>query len=498
MVRFDPSLLRYLDEEDFRVLAAVELASRNHELAPAMLVEKIAGLKAGGARKRLRWLLKHNFLMHECKFYDGYRMNYMAYDYLAMRTFVKRKSMDAVGNKVGVGKESDIYCVRNEDGRELILKIQRLGRTSFRTVKNNRDYKNGRALRGESWFYISRLAAMKEFSFMKALHAEGFPVPEPIDQNRHCIVMSKVDGYPLRSVAELRHPQKVFKNAIDLIIKFAKYGLIHGDFNEFNLMITDEEELVVIDFPQMTSTNHPNATMLFNRDVKCVHDFFRRKFKIDFEYIPELHVDTERQESLDKQVMATGYNKKDEAVLDVLLETNAVQNEAEPDVSDSESDSDSDDSTVDGKGEKEISTEDAPCLSAETLAELSIAEKPKENDDGRHEDDEDSESSYDSEKERQRKKELRAKKKEMAATASVASTRRIKKKSNANVSVSESGESIVNVEHVKARVKGILRREDYSQVVKSCKKNSQKPGDKRRTKSDINTAKRDLRAENYY
>jgi len=61
--------------------------------------------------------------------------------------------------------------------------------------------------------YISRLAAQKEWAFMKVsylaiitrkllilvqvLHEYGFPVPRPIDQARHCILMEYVDGYPL-------------------------------------------------------------------------------------------------------------------------------------------------------------------------------------------------------------------------------------------------------------------------------------------------------------
>jgi RIO kinase 2 len=45
--------------------------------------------------------------------------------------------------------------------------------------------------------YMSRLAAQKEFAFMKVLYQHGFPVPVPIDQARHCIVMSLVDSYPL-------------------------------------------------------------------------------------------------------------------------------------------------------------------------------------------------------------------------------------------------------------------------------------------------------------
>lgn len=54
-------------------------------------------------------------------------------------------------------------------------------------------------------------------------------------------------------------PEKVYKTLMGLIIKLAEHGLVHGDFNEFNLMIDDESKVTMIDFPQMISTNHPNA-----------------------------------------------------------------------------------------------------------------------------------------------------------------------------------------------------------------------------------------------
>jgi hypothetical protein len=47
----------------------------------------------------------------------------------------------------------------------------RLGRISFRTVKQNRDYLQGR--KSASWMYLSRLAAQKEFEFMKVLLFPG-------------------------------------------------------------------------------------------------------------------------------------------------------------------------------------------------------------------------------------------------------------------------------------------------------------------------------------
>lgn len=45
--------------------------------------------------------------------------------------------------------------------------------------------------------YMSRLAAMKEFAFMKVLYENGFPVPEPVDLSRHCVVMELIDAFPL-------------------------------------------------------------------------------------------------------------------------------------------------------------------------------------------------------------------------------------------------------------------------------------------------------------
>ena len=47
---------------------------------------------------------------------------------------------------------------------------------------------------------------------------------------------------------------------MDLIVRFARAGLINGDFNEFNILIHREtSEPIVIDFPQMVSTSHKNA-----------------------------------------------------------------------------------------------------------------------------------------------------------------------------------------------------------------------------------------------
>lgn len=80
----------------------------------------------------------------------------------------------------------------------------------------------------------------------------------------------------------------MYKDLLDQVIRLAEYGLVHGDFNEFNLLIDDNEKITIIDFPQMTSTSHPQAQQYFERDVKCLQDYFLRRFGLIFEGMPIL------------------------------------------------------------------------------------------------------------------------------------------------------------------------------------------------------------------
>ena len=207
-MKLDPELIQYMTKDHMRVLTAVEMGMRNHEFVPSTLIESLSGLKRSMAYKILQFLLKHKCVFHTGKGNDGYALTNMGYDYLVIKVFMKRGIINKVGLKIGMGKESDIYvCTTNDEERPtVIIKFARLGRTSFRTVKNNRDYlkKNQGA---HSWLYMSRLASLKEFAFMKALYDRGFPTPVPIDCNRHGICMSLVQAYPMTQVNSMPHPR---------------------------------------------------------------------------------------------------------------------------------------------------------------------------------------------------------------------------------------------------------------------------------------------------
>ncbi|KAI1210929.1 RIO1-domain-containing protein [Annulohypoxylon truncatum] len=339
-MKLDTKAMRHLTAEDWRVLTACEIGSRNHELIPTPLIESLSKLRGGASRvhKSISALAKVGLIarVKEAK-YDGYRLTYGGVDYLALHTYASRKEVYSVGNRIGVGKESDILVVADETGTQRVLKIHRLGRISFRTVKANRDYLRKR--QGGSWMYLSRLAAEKEYAFMRALRDEGFPVPEPLSQSRHTVLMEFVDAFPLRQVSRVPDPAALYAELISLILRLARHGLIHGDFNEFNILIKEEPEKpeqsaesdavekehekdnfaatpILIDFPQMVSMDHQNAEMYFDRDVNCVKRFFERRFHFvstqpgPFFKDAKKTVGKDGAKRLDAAVEASGFSKK--------------------------------------------------------------------------------------------------------------------------------------------------------------------------------------------
>ncbi|KAF7967001.1 hypothetical protein HWV62_36264 [Athelia sp. TMB] len=361
-MKLDATDLRYITADEFRVLTAVsppardcergvlthigkvEMGSKNHEIVPTVLVVQISGLRNGGVNKIMGSLAKRNLVakVQNAK-YDGYRLTYGGYDYLAMRALSKRDSMYSVGNQIGVGKESDIYIVADAEGNEMVLKLHRLGRISFRAIKEKRDYLGKR--KSASWMYMSRLAAQKEWAFMKA---------------------SNTFSGRISSINEVPSPGKLYSELMDIIVRFAHAGLIHGDYNEFNIMIHRKTGVpVVIDFPQMVSTSHENAEWYFNRDVECIRTFFRRRFGYESALYPKFQktlsdgAEKEQGEGfrLDVVVAASGFSRKEAQILEEYMEAvgdGRPQGSDESDESEEEEEEADEDEDESEEGDEEL------------------------------------------------------------------------------------------------------------------------------------------------
>jgi RIO kinase 2 len=87
------------------------------------------------------------------------------------------------------------------------------------------------------------------------------------------------DAFYRRQVSDIPNPGKLYSDLMDIIVRFAHAGLIHGDYNEFNILIRRETgEPVIIDFPQMVSTSHQNAEWCVR--CSCVCNFIERRCQV--------------------------------------------------------------------------------------------------------------------------------------------------------------------------------------------------------------------------
>ena len=190
------------------------------------------------------------------------------------------------------------------------IKFARLGRTSFRAVKSKRDYVKSQT--HYNWLYLSRLSSQNEYKNMKGLYSHGFSVPRPYGYNRHAIIMEYVPSYPLNRVEEIKDKNTVYHKMMDFIYKLGENGLIHGDFNEFNILlnINKPDEIVVIYFPQMISIYHSEAENYFKRDVQCVKNYFLKKFNLTFDEDLKFS-DIKQIGFLDQELKAYGYKKEE-------------------------------------------------------------------------------------------------------------------------------------------------------------------------------------------
>ncbi|RKP23151.1 RIO1 family-domain-containing protein, partial [Syncephalis pseudoplumigaleata] len=190
------------------------------------------------------------------------------------------------------------------------------------------------------------------------LYDNGFPVPRPYDYNRHCVVMELIDAFPLRQIDHIENPGKLYSELMNLIVRLAQSGLIHGDFNEFNLLVRENGKPILIDFPQMVSTSHANAEWYFNRDVECIRTFFRRRFNYESMLYPKFKLDVNKEFDLDVQVAASGFTKKQQRELEEMQaelndkddnEEHEEEETEEEDDDSEEEDDDEDDEASDGE-----------------------------------------------------------------------------------------------------------------------------------------------------
>lgn len=264
-----------LEREDFQILKAIESQTLKYQYLPTAAVSNLTNIHIQMARHHLKKLHKQKLLTYRSTPYEGYKLTASAHDVLALHSLVASGVIEKFGKPLGVGKESDVYDALTSDGRQVAVKIHRLGRTSFRDVKRKRGYTAEYAYT-PNWHKRSAIAAKKEFKALKILEPHRVAAPKPLARSRHILVMSMIEGAELYRHPEIPNPRVVLDEILENVrLSYQKAQIVHADLSPYNIILKPDMHILIIDWPQYVRTDHPNAENLLRRDLDRVLKFFK-------------------------------------------------------------------------------------------------------------------------------------------------------------------------------------------------------------------------------
>jgi RIO kinase 2 len=268
---------KQLEPDDFRILAIVEKGMNKYEYVPLDYILKVYKKPSDEVIYRLGRLHKLNLFVRWSVSYTGYRLTIPGYDCLALGSLVSSNIIDAFGHRIGVGKESDVYDALTPSKDRVIIKLHRLGLTSFRQIRRLRSYAGKKT---QSWFHVSNISAEKEYEALTMLFEAGVSVPRPRGLNRHVVVMDFEEGDELYLIRELPNSLRVLNEILENVKRAYKAGVVHSDLSEHNVIVKPDLHVVLIDWPQWVKANSVNASEYLRRDLYNILRFFERKFGI--------------------------------------------------------------------------------------------------------------------------------------------------------------------------------------------------------------------------
>ncbi len=270
--------LRDLEPEDWAVLHAIERSISGHEAVSLHAIEQESELHRDQVEFRLGRLNYIGFVMRS-RF--GFILNTAGLDAIALNSLVKKNLVAGMGKSIGMGKESDVYEVVSDSGRQLVIKFYRIGRLSFRSTRRSRSYTNPE--NQHQWLSINIAAAQKEAVGLKKALDAGIDVPGLIARDRHAVLMTEIDGLMLfRCTSEdIQNPRQLLRKIFEDIKKAYSADMINGDVSEFNILF-DGRLPWIIDWPQFIPVSHTNASEMLQRDVQNAGSFFERKFGLRY------------------------------------------------------------------------------------------------------------------------------------------------------------------------------------------------------------------------
>ncbi len=235
----------------------------------------------------------------------------------SLQDFYNKELISDVNAVIKGGKEANVYrCTAHpQTGMEWVAaKVYRP--RMFRNLRNDKMYRQGRLVLGESGRPIDpkdkriRKALAKksafggslehaswlmhEYTTLERLYALGAAVPKPIASSSNAILMGYVgdENIPAPTLneialdkAEAQHLYQIVFQNVEMMLKD---GRIHGDLSAYNILYW-QGEITFIDFPQVANARisrnthaygsqiNPDAEFILERDITRVCEYFQKQ-----------------------------------------------------------------------------------------------------------------------------------------------------------------------------------------------------------------------------
>jgi len=204
-----------------------------------------------------------------------------AFDQSTLKALYKlsnKGEFTAIGGALSTGKEADVFYADKGEDRGVAIKVYRTATSAFKTMREAlRSDPRVKSLGKSSRAVVYRWTQREYGNLQRA--SEYVRVPEPLAKEKNVLIMEFIGEDEMRAPSMLEMEFEDRDDAADRCVRILSDlydgGMVHGDFSEYNVLVMGE--LVLIDFSQAVTKQHPMADELLQRDVGNLVRFFSDK-----------------------------------------------------------------------------------------------------------------------------------------------------------------------------------------------------------------------------
>jgi len=268
-------VLKSLKDEEWRTLAGLERASSGYGTPDLGRLSRMSRLPMERVRFATDALEKKGLTMRRGQ---GYVLTREGVEAMSLKDYVKKDLIFALGAIIAKGKESDVYEALTEEGSVYALKLYKIGRVSFTSIRKKRVRESAEF---RSWMTANYDAARREYHALRKLEGLSPTFPKAISYSRSTVLLEELSGVRLSQRPELEDARSSLRTVMQAVrTAYIDARLVNADLSEYNIL-TDGVRLWLIDWPQAVAAEHPNAPELLGHDVKAVSTFFDRAYGVE-------------------------------------------------------------------------------------------------------------------------------------------------------------------------------------------------------------------------